>query len=78
MGRLRVLTAFAIIGFFLGIAAFYTGKNLSPWLQRITPLLVQADWIIAGIIGAIVTVILLVVWSYTTARVKEPSSTGET
>ena len=68
MRRLTVLIAFAIVGFFLGIGAYYLGKNLSPWLQVITPPLVAADWVIAGLIGALVTVILIVVWSYSSAR----------
>lgn len=66
MGRIGVLTAFAVIGFFLGIAAYYMGKNLTPWLEKVSPLLINVDWIIAGVIGAIVTVIVVVVWSYTT------------
>lgn len=66
LGRIGVLTAFAVIGFFLGIAAYYMGKNLTPWLEKVSPLLINVDWIIAGVIGAIVTVIVVVVWSYTT------------
>ncbi|MGQ9759866.1 MAG: hypothetical protein ACUVQ5_04795 [Candidatus Methanomethylicaceae archaeon] len=65
MGRVGVLTAFAVIGFFLGIAAYYMGKNLTPWLEKVSPILINADWIIAGLIGAVVTVIIVVVWSYT-------------
>lgn len=66
MGRVSVLTAFAVIGFFLGVAAYYMGKNLTPWLEKVSPYLRSADWLIAGVIGAIVTVIVVVVWSYTT------------
>jgi len=66
MGRTGVLIAFAVIGYFIGVAAYYMGKHLTPWLLQVLPFLAQADWVIAGIIGAIVTVILVVVWSYTT------------
>lgn len=65
VGRVAVLTAFAVIGYFLGVAAYYMGKNLTPWLEKISPFLVNADWVIAGVIGAIVTVIVVVAWSYT-------------
>jgi hypothetical protein len=66
MGRVGVLIAFAIIGYFIGVAAYYLGKNLAPWLAQFLPWLLQADWVIAGILGAIVTIILVIVWSYTT------------
>ncbi len=65
MGRLGVLLAFAIVGYFLGVALYYLFKNLYPWLIEMLPMLAQADWLIAGFIGAIVVVIVVVIWSYT-------------
>jgi hypothetical protein len=67
MGRKALLSAFAIIGFFLGVAAYYMGKNLAIWIERYLPLLSGIDWIIAGIAGAVITVIIVVVWAYATS-----------
>lgn len=65
MGRLGILLAFAIVGYFLGVALYYLFKNLYPWLIEMLPMLAQADWLIAGFIGAIVVVIVVIIWSYT-------------
>ncbi len=66
MGRKALLSAFAVIGFFLGVAVYYMGKNLAIWVEKYSPLLSGIDWIIAGIAGAIITVIIVVVWAYVT------------
>jgi hypothetical protein len=65
MGRLGILLAFAIVGYFLGVAMYYLFKNLYPWLLEVIPYLAQADWLIAGFVGAIVVVIVVIIWSYT-------------
>lgn len=65
MGRLGILLAFAIVGYFLGVAMYYLFTNLAPWLMEMLPYLAQADWLIAGFVGAIIVVIVVVVWSYT-------------
>jgi len=66
MGRTGVFLAFAVIGWFLGVALFYVFTSLAPWLGQVLPQLLQADWLIAGFIGAIFTVLLVFIWSYTT------------
>ncbi len=62
------MIAFAVIGYFVGVAAFYLFRNLEPWIREALPMLVSAEWVVAGLIGAVVTVILVVVWSYTSSR----------
>jgi uncharacterized membrane protein len=66
MGRTGILLAFAVIGYFLGIAVFLVASVVAPWLANILPYLVQADWVISGFVGALFTVVLVVIWSYTT------------
>jgi len=39
-------------------------KNLEPWLMQVLPNLLQAEWLISGFVGAIFSVILVVIWSY--------------
>lgn len=65
MGRTAVILAIAVIGYFLGVAGYYVFKELRPWLENI-PTLLQAEWIISGLVGAIFAVVLVVIWSYTT------------
>jgi len=65
MGRIGILLAFAVIGFFIGIEALYIGRYLAPLLEQI-PGMFQAEWIFAGLFGAVITIILVVIWSYTT------------
>ncbi len=64
MGRTGILIAIAVIGYFLGVAAYYIFKNLEPWLQQVLPTLIQAEWLISGFVGAIFAVILIIIWSY--------------
>jgi hypothetical protein len=64
MGRTGIMLAFAVIGFFLGIGLYWLGKYMGPYLLEWLPMLAQADWIIAGLIGALITVIMLIIWSY--------------
>jgi len=66
MGRTGIIIAIAVIGYFLGVAAYYVFKNLEPWLMQVLPYLMQAEWVISGFVGALFAVILVIVWSYTT------------
>ena len=66
MGRTGVFIAITVIGYFLGVAAYYIFKNIEPWLAKILPYLMQAEWVISGFVGAIFAIILIIIWSYTT------------
>ncbi len=66
MGRTGILVAIAVIGYFLGVAAYYLFKNLEPWIMSVLPNLIQAEWLISGLVGAIFSVILVIIWSYST------------
>lgn len=65
MGRTGIMLAFAVVGFFLGIGLYALGRYMYPYLLLYLPYLAQADWLIAGVIGAVITLILLLIWSYT-------------
>jgi hypothetical protein len=64
MGRTGIMLAFAVVGFFLGIGLYWLGEYLGPYLVKVLPALAQTGWIIAGLLGALITVILLLIWSY--------------
>jgi predicted ferric reductase len=66
MGRTAILLAFAVVGYVLGIVVYYIFKNLATWFSPLLSYLAQADWIIAGFVGAIFSVLLVILWSYTT------------
>ena len=68
MGRTGIIIAIAVIGYFLGVAAYYVFKNLEPWLMQVLPYLIQAEWVISGFVGTVFAVILVIVWSYTTKK----------
>jgi hypothetical protein len=65
MGRTGIILAFAVVGFFLGIGLYWLGLFGYPYLEKVLPILAQTGWIIAGLLGAIIMVILLLIWSYT-------------
>ncbi|MEM0100933.1 MAG: hypothetical protein QW522_01675 [Candidatus Methanomethyliaceae archaeon] len=67
MGRKALLTLFAIIGFFLGIFIYYLSKKLPIIIQQFLPIFSNLEWIFAGIIGAVVTVMVVVIWAYATS-----------
>lgn len=67
LGRKALLTLFAIIGFFFGVFIYYAGKKLPSLIQQLSPVFVNFEWIFAGIIGSILTVMAVIVWAYATS-----------
>ncbi|RLI30926.1 hypothetical protein DRO48_02205 [Candidatus Bathyarchaeota archaeon] len=70
MGRIKTLSAAALLGFVVGVLVYLVAKPYLPKLRRILlkglPAVIGADWFLAGVLGAITFVIALVVWAYTT------------
>jgi hypothetical protein len=62
--RAKILLAFALLGFLAGIVAFYSYAVAVPWIQQVLPDIIWAPWFISGIAGAVITLIILVVWAY--------------
>ena len=62
--RAKILLAFALLGFLAGIVAYYSYSVLVPWIQQILPDIIWAPWFISGIVGALITVIILIAWAY--------------
>jgi len=61
--RIKIFGIIALIGFIAGIIASLTLKHLVPWLKEVLPTLSNlTDYLIAGIIGAILAVILIAIW----------------
>lgn len=62
-GRLKVLSVFTFLGFFGGVLAYFTYKKIFPVLIQIFPELLQAEWFLTGIAGAVMTLVLVTIWA---------------
>ena len=62
--RIKVLGTFALLGFVAGIAANLLYHMAWPWLLNAFPTILHAEWMVSGIAGALLTIIMLVLWVY--------------
>ncbi len=70
--RLKVFVLIAILGFVAGVIAQLTAAVIIPWLGTVLPALGEVtNYLIAGLAGACLTVLLVGVWAYLTSK-KEP------
>ena len=66
--RVKVLGAFAFIGFLTGNLAYSTYKHVFPLLSTLIPELLSVTWFLSGVGGSIMTLIIVVIW----ASIKNP------
>jgi hypothetical protein len=65
--RLKIFTFVAILGFFAGIIADITATYIIPALIKILPSLgVLTRYLLSGLAGAVLTVVLVSIWAYIT------------
>ena len=62
--RIKMLTTFAILGFFAGIIANFSYRYVLPWLNTIVLPMLGLDWIFSGFAGAALTLLLMTAWAY--------------
>jgi len=62
--RIKILGIFAILGFAAGIIANFAYHTVLPAILAIFPEMLQAEWMLSGLAGAILTMIVLVLWAY--------------
>ena len=62
--RMKMITTFAILGFVAGVIANFSARIVVPWLVEYFPLLIRADWILSGLAGAFLTIVMVVIWAY--------------
>jgi uncharacterized membrane protein YedE/YeeE len=61
--RIKIFGVIALIGFIAGIIASLAIKHLVPWLKEVLPSLSNlTDYLITGIVGAILAVTLIAIW----------------
>jgi hypothetical protein len=70
--RIKILGTFALVGFLAGMIANFAYKVAIPWLLEVFPLLLEwgGEWILSGLAGAFLTLLLLVMWAYMSAPQK--------
>jgi len=62
--RIKILGIFAILGFMAGILANFAYHTVLPTILAIFPEMLQAEWMLSGFAGALLTMIVLVLWAY--------------
>jgi len=62
-GRIKVFGAFTVLGFFGGILSYFTYKRVFPVLLQIFPELLNAEWFLTGLAGALMTLVLVTLWA---------------
>lgn len=62
--RIKMLLTFAILGFIAGVVANFSARTVVPWLLESFPLLISADWVLSGLAGAGLTLVMVVIWAY--------------
>jgi len=64
--RLKVFALVAILGFVAGVIADLTAEIVIPALAAILPAFLNARYILSGLAGACLTLVLVSVWAYIT------------
>lgn len=62
--RLKILGMFAVLGFIGGVSANILYHTLWPWLLEVFPTIFNAEWVLSGIAGALITSFMVVIWVY--------------
>jgi cation transporter-like permease len=66
--RLKIFGIIALFGFLAGVMVQLAADYLFPWLAVVLPALMQVRFVVAGIAGAALTLVLVSVWAYATKR----------
>jgi uncharacterized membrane protein YeaQ/YmgE (transglycosylase-associated protein family) len=67
--RIKLFGVIAIIGFIAGVIAALAIRYVPNWLRSIWPSLSgMTDFIVAGIVGAILAVVLIAVWALVSGK----------
>jgi hypothetical protein len=64
--RLKIFVFVAILGFIAGVIAELTAEYVIPALITILPAFFSAKYILSGLAGAFLTLVLVSIWAYVT------------
>ncbi len=62
--RLKIFAVVAVLGFFAGIVADLTAEYIIPSLMTWLPAFLSARYMLSGIAGACLTLVMVSVWAY--------------
>ena len=62
--RLKIFAVIAVLGFMAGVIAQVTADYIIPWLMVVLPALVNIKWIVSGLAGATLPLVLISAWAY--------------
>lgn len=62
--RLKVFGIVALLGFMAGVVVQLTADYFLPWLMVVLPALVQVRFVVSGLAGAALTLVLVSLWAY--------------
>lgn len=62
--RLKIFIFVAILGFFAGVIADLAATYAIPALASILPAFLNARYLLSGLAGACLTLLLVMVWGY--------------
>lgn len=64
--RIKVFIFVALLGFLAGVIADLTATYVIPALAALLPAFLNARYILSGLAGAVLTVVLVSIWAYIT------------
>ena len=67
--RLKIILFVALLGFLGGIIADLTAEYVVPVIIELFPEIFSVRWILSGIAGSVIMLIIVTIWAYAT----EPS-----
>jgi chromate transport protein ChrA len=66
--RLKIFGIVALLGFMAGVIAQLTADYVIPWLMAVIPALMQVRFLVSGLAGAVLTIVLVTVWAHVTGN----------
>jgi hypothetical protein len=64
--RLKIFVFVAILGFFAGVVADLSATYVIPALANFLPAFLNARFMLSGLAGAFLTLVMVSVWAYIT------------
>jgi hypothetical protein len=64
--RLKIFLIVALLGFMAGVIAQLAADYFIPWLMSVLPSLVQAKFLVSGLAGACLTLVMVSIWAHFT------------
>ncbi len=62
--RLKIFAVVAILGFLAGVIVQLMADYALPWLASVLPAVFQARFVVAGLAGACLTLVMVSLWGY--------------